>query len=103
MKKIAMAALFTSALALSAFGATYKGYIADANCAKKGKAAASTNHAQCAAKCIGSGAAAVLVTEDGTVYKIADQDKVKEHAGHVVTINGKLNGDTLTVDSVTMD
>ncbi len=103
MKKLALAGLFVSALAVSAFGETYKGYIADANCAKKGKAAASANHAQCAAKCIGGGAAAVLVTEDGTVYKIADQDKVKEHAGHIVTIEGKLSGDTLTVDSVKMD
>jgi hypothetical protein len=102
MKKFVMAGVFVSMLAVSAFAESYKGYIADANCAAKGKAG-SASHAECAAKCIKGGAAAVLVTSDGKIYKIADQDKVKEHAGHAVTIMGKAEGDTLTVDSVSMD
>jgi len=38
-----------------------------------------------------------LVTEDGKVYKIANQDKVVASAGMIVTVAGKLKGDTLTV------
>ena len=44
----------------------------------------------------------MLVTEEGTVYKIADQDKVTAHAGHKVTITGTMEGDTIKVDSVKM-
>jgi len=81
----------------------YSGYIVDQNCAaKQGAKAASDGHAGCAAKCIKGGAAAVLVDEDGKIYKIAEQDKVKEHAGHKVTITGELDGDTIKVESVKM-
>ena len=38
----------------------------------------------------------------GTVYKLADQKMVVEHAGHKVTITGKLEGETITVEKVTM-
>jgi hypothetical protein len=89
--------------AASAFAATVEGYIADSNCgAKQGAKAASDAHANCAAKCIKGGAKAVLVTSEGKVYQIANQDKVADHAGHKVTLEGKISGDTITVDSVKM-
>jgi hypothetical protein len=59
-------------------------------------------NAACAEKCIKGGSPAVLVTDDGTVYKIADQDKVVAHAGHKVTITGTMDGDAIKVDSVKM-
>ena len=62
----------------------------------------SRENAACAEKCIKGGSPAVLVTDDGTVYKIADQDKVVAHAGHKVTITGTMDGDTIKVDSVKM-
>ena len=43
----------------------------------------------------------MFVTGD-KVIKIANQDAVKEHLGHKVTITGNLDGDTVTVDSVKM-
>jgi hypothetical protein len=90
-------------LAFSALGAEFSGYIADSNCAaKQGAKAASDAHASCAAKCIKGGAAAVLVTPEGKIYKIADQAKVVDHAGHKVTIKGSLDGDTIKVESVSM-
>jgi hypothetical protein len=46
------------------------------------------------------GAAAVLVTEDGTIYKITEQDKVKDSAGQKVTITGTMKGDSISVDSI---
>jgi len=102
MKKFAVAVVFVLSLfAIAAAAEEFKGYIADAACAAKGKAA-SEGHAGCAQGCIKKGGAAVLATEDGKVYKIADQDKVKDHAGHKVTISGKLSGDTISVDSVKM-
>ena len=60
------------------------------------------DNAACAARCIKGGDPAVLVTDDGKIYKIADQDKVVAHAGHKVTITGTLDGDTIKVDSVKM-
>ena len=75
----------------------------DSNCAaKQGAKAAADGHANCATKCIKGGAAAVLVTPDGKVYKIHNQDAVTEHAGHKVTITGELKGDTIEVADVKM-
>ena len=85
--------------AMSAFAAEFTGTIVDANCASKPEMR--TNEA-CAARCIKGGAAAVLVTDDGKIYKVANQDKVTAHAGHKVTITGKLEGETITADSVKM-
>jgi len=42
----------------------------------------------------------VLVADDGTIYKIADQAKIVAHAGMKVTVTGTLKGDTISVDSV---
>src|SRR5215475_3100484 len=89
--------------AMSAMAADLTGYIVDQNCAtKQGAKAASDDHSGCSARCIKGGAAAVLVTADGKVYKIAEQDKVAAHAGHKVTITGKVDGETVSVDSVKM-
>ncbi len=104
MKRLAL--VVVSALSLfvfSAFAEELTGYITDSNCAaKQGAKAASDGHAGCAAGCIKKGAAAVLLTSEGKIYKIADQAKVTDHAGHKVTIEGKLDGDTIHVDSVKM-
>ena len=83
--------------AMSAMAADVTGYIVDKNC--------STNKAMlgneaCAKRCIGRGAAAVLATEDGKVYTIDNQDKVKDFAGKKVTVAGKVDGEKLTVESV---
>jgi hypothetical protein len=95
--------LVLTLFAASAIAADYQGYIVDANCAaKQGAKAASEKHANCAAKCIKGGAKAVLVTEEGKVYQLANQDKVVDHAGHKVTVTGKLDGETITVDNVKM-
>jgi hypothetical protein len=97
MKKVL--AVFAFA-AMSAMAADITGYIVDEACA--GKKAMWENE-KCAKSCLGKeGAKAVFVTEDGKVYKVAEQDKVTAHAGHKVTITGKMEGDTIKVDSVKM-
>jgi hypothetical protein len=43
----------------------------------------------------------VIVT-DGKVYKISEdtQGKVRNHLGEKVKVNGKIEGDTVTIDTV---
>ena len=82
---------------LSAMAADVSGYIVDKNCSGN---KAMLGNEDCAKRCIGRGAPAVLATEDGQVYTIANQDKVKELAGKKVTVTGKVEGDSITVDSV---
>jgi hypothetical protein len=97
MKTITTLALMTLGLAASGLAAEYKGFVEDTACSTK---PAMKGDAECAKKCIKGGSPAVLVTEEGKIYKIANQDKIVAMAGMNVTVMGKLNGDTLTVDSV---
>jgi hypothetical protein len=95
-------AKLVSVLALSAFVALageWKGTISDSGCGAKH---ADGKGQKCVEGCVKKGMAAVFVT-DGKVLKIANQDKVMEHLGHKVIVTGKLDGDTVTVDSLKMD
>ena len=65
--------------------ADWTGYVIDEKCSGNKEMLGNT---ACAEKCIKGGSAAVLVTDQGKVYKIANQDKVTAHAGHKVTITG---------------
>lgn len=77
------------------------GYIVDVRCAARGKGM--WTNAQCVATCVRDGDKVVLVTEEGKVYQIANQDKItQESYGQVVTLLGKTDGDTITVDSLKM-
>ena len=104
MRKFVLGITVFVALAASAMAAEWTGYISDAGCAKKQGAAkvASDDHAGCAQSCLKRGDRAVLATADGRIFQIANQDKVVEHAGMKVTLNGELNGDTITVSEVKM-
>ena len=97
MYKAILALALTAGFAGSVMAAEYKGYIIDEKCSK---VASMKGDADCANKCIKAGSPAVLVADNGKVYKIANQDKVVPLAGKEVTINGKAKGDTITVDSV---
>jgi hypothetical protein len=85
--------------AISAVAADWTGYIIDKSCASKKEM---WGDAACAARCFKRGDPAVLVTEDGKIYQIANQDKVLAHGGHKVTLSGTMTGDTIKVDSVKM-
>jgi len=99
MKKLILSATFVmSVTALSAFGESMTGYVSDSKCGLKG---ANDEHADCSVKCIKGGATPVFVA-DGKVYKFADTSMVADHVGHKVTIDGTVEGDTLTVKSVKM-
>jgi len=83
--------------AISAMAADWTGYVIDKNCASK---KAMWGNEACAQSCIKKGAPAVFVTEDGTIYQVANQDKVLDVAGKKVSISGTMKGDTITVESV---
>ncbi|HEV3196501.1 MAG TPA: DUF5818 domain-containing protein [Bryobacteraceae bacterium] len=97
MKKL----LFVFGLAaISAMAADFTGYIVDKGCSTKKEM---FGDEACAKRCMGRGAPAVLATEDGKVYAIANQDKVKDAAGKKVTLVGKIDDkDTITVEEVKM-
>jgi|SRR5579863_1691217 len=97
MKAIAATALMTMGLAASLMAETFTGVVMDEKCS--GIASMKTN-VECIQKCIKGGSTAVLVTPDGKVYKIANQEKILPSAGRNVSVDGKLAGDTITVASV---
>jgi hypothetical protein len=56
----------------------------------------------CAKRCIGRGTPAVIATEDGKIYSVSNQDKVKDMAGKKVTVSGKMDGDSITVEKIAL-
>jgi hypothetical protein len=101
MRKFVLGITFVSALAMTAMAAEWSGYISDSGCAaKQGAKAAADSHAGCAKGCIKRGDKAVLVTTEGKVYAIANQDKVVDHAGEKVTLVGEIDADSITVSEV---
>jgi hypothetical protein len=102
MRKFVLGFTFVSALAMTAMAAEFTGYVADAGCTAKQGAAkvAADGHAGCAKSCIKRGDKAVLVTPEGKVYQVSNQDKVVEHAGQKVTLVGDADGDSITVSEV---
>ena len=97
MKKLTAVAALAFGLAAVGMAADFKGFVEDQMCAGKPEM---KGDAACAQKCIKGGSPAVLVTDDGKIYKIANQDKITAHAGMNVTVKGTLKGDTITVASV---
>jgi hypothetical protein len=77
------------------------GWISDSKCAShKGTDA---EHAACAKKCAEAGMAMVFVSQkDKTIYKIDNQDAVKGHEGHHVSVTGTVTGDSIHVDKLAM-
>lgn len=97
MKAITAAGLMTIGLAASLMAENFTGVVMDEKCS--GISSMKSN-VECIHKCIKGGSPAVLVTPEGKVYKIANQDKILPSAGKNVSVDGKLAGDTITVTSV---
>jgi len=94
----AAAATATATAAAGPVPGGLAGYNVDAQCAKRGKGMWS--NADCVARCVRDGDKIVLVSEDGNVFQISNQEKVTpETYGQVVTLLGKVDGDTITVES----
>lgn len=100
MKKVWMAVSIGSLFAMAAMAETLSGTIVDSNCGVK-HAEATAADAACVERCIKRGGAPVLVSE-GKVYQISadSREKVTSVLGKKVSVNGKLAGDTITIESV---
>ncbi|MEO8051915.1 MAG: DUF5818 domain-containing protein [Acidobacteriota bacterium] len=97
MKRTILAFALVASFSTVAMAAEFKGYIIDEKCSTK---AGMRGNVECAQTCLKGGSPAVLVTEDGKIYKLDDQAKVTPLAGKQVTIMGAMKGDTITVSSV---
>ena len=95
-RRIALFVLFP----VFAIAADFTGYVIDEACSAK---PAMKGNEACARKCIKAGSPAVLLTADAKVYKLDDQMKAVEHAGHKVKVTGTLTDDTIKVENIAVD
>lgn len=65
---------------------------------------ATADKAQCTKDCVGKHGAKLALYDASTkkVYVLDPQDKAAGHEGHTVTVEGKLDGDTIHVSSLMM-
>lgn len=102
MKKLFVGSLlFSSLFAVSLIADDLSGFVGDAMCGAK-HTGAGKGDAACAKKCVKGGADPVFVSE-GKVLKFdaGSIAKAKDHVGENVKISGTVNGDTVTVASIT--
>ena len=100
---IALAVSVSASFAFRAADEHLKGYIDDSICAaSKTPMCTPETRVACAQKCIKGGASAVLVVGD-KVYKIANQKAVIKYAGKNVSVDGKLDNDTIEVTKISED
>ncbi|MDQ1469049.1 MAG: hypothetical protein QOJ99_529 [Bryobacterales bacterium] len=75
------------------------GYVVDERCAARGKAM--WVNVQCVQTCVRDGDKVVLVTEQGKIFRIANQEKIEADSyGQKVAVTGKSEGDTITVSTL---
>ena len=91
--------LIFGCLALAADKSTFNGVVSDSHCGAK-HSSASDAATGCVKGCVKGGASYVLVTSDGKVYQLDNQDKFKDYAGKSVKVTGTANNDSISVDSV---
>ena len=102
---ICLAVCFVFALSALAFddmgkSATVNGWVSDAKCGAKG---ANAGAEACTKKCVAAGEKLVIVTDgDNKVLAVENQDALKGHEGHHVTVTGTVEKDSIKVGSVKM-
>jgi SpoU rRNA methylase family enzyme len=98
---LALCVLFmVASVTFAADESTVNGWVADSKCGAK---AAHEGAAECTKKCIKEGAKLVVVTDDNQkVLTVENPKKLQGHEGHHVAVTGKVNGDSIRVDSVKM-
>lgn len=74
------------------------GWVSDEKCGAK-----DIDNAACIKKCVESGSRLVFVSEkDKSVISVDNEDALKGHEGHHVSVSGKLDNGTLHVEKVAM-
>src|SRR5580658_2305186 len=102
MKKLVMSALTVALCVAGVVAASSRpddsvtGWVIDAKCSANAKMRGNTD---CAVKCEAGGEKLVVVAEkDNHVYAVDNQDALKGHEGHYVSVSGKIDGDNLHVE-----
>ena len=100
MRLIANIFCATVLAASMASAASMVGWISDASCgASNGNGEVSSR--ECAKRCVGSGAAAVFVSEaDQKVYKLTGDVDAKKHMDYKVQVSGDVKGDSIKVAEI---
>lgn len=99
LRRITLSTLIVIMTALPIFAADWTGWIVDEHCGAKG---GNSGHKSCALKCAKDGAALLLFNPaDEKLYKLSDQEAAKAHAGEKVKVVGTIEGETITVESIT--
>ncbi len=102
MKKLFFASLLSVSLcSFAAYADDISGYISDAHCGAAHSAPSEANTKCIVDMCMKKGSDPVLV-KDGKVMKFdtGSKDKVKAFAGQNVKIDGSMDGDVVTVNSI---
>jgi hypothetical protein len=82
---------------------TYEGMITDTRCGAKHQASISKSAADCVRVCAHGGAQFALVDGEKTYILNGDLSLLKKVAGERAKIGGSLNGNTITVSSITTE
>jgi len=100
MKKISLAISLGAMFAVASLAESMSGTVGDSMCGAKHEAAGASD-AACVKKCVKGGASPIIIS-DGKVYQISagSQAKVMPLLGMKVTVNGKLEGDTIDIATV---
>jgi hypothetical protein len=101
MKRILLAIALASLMIPGAIAASTKGswtgWVSDAKCG------ASKIDAACVKKCEDEGSPLVFVNDkDKSVLQVENQDVLKGHEGHHIKVKGMVDGDKLTITTVSM-
>lgn len=102
MKKLLMLMISLLVLVCLAWAGdgSWSGTVSESGCGAKHEAGTEADVA-CVKNCVAKGAKYVLVI-GGKVYQVEPQDKFKDHAGHKVKVTGKMEGETITAETVSM-
>lgn len=109
LKKLCVVMGLSVLASMTGFAAEYTGYLSDEKCAMSGVKAKTAAEwikpaafESCVKSCVKGGEAVVFVTEDNKIFKIdaASMEKVMPVIGHKVKINGQVDGNKVTVESV---
>jgi hypothetical protein len=106
MKKIGMSLLAVAFCAVAFVGVSraadekVTGYVIDEKCSTMPKM---MGNVECAKKCADGGSKLVIATDKGgKVYAVDNQDALKGHEGHHVTVTGAVTGMSIHVTDVAM-
>lgn len=94
---ITAAVLMTTGTFAASMKGSWNGWVSDAKCG------ASKIDATCVKTCEDAGSPLVFVSDkDKSVLQVTNQDVLKGHEGHHVKVKGSVDGDQLTISSVSM-